>query len=290
LTCTQVSSIPFLDAIRKEAVQLCDPQSFDSSSTLDNCNATFDDRLGIQNTDMMKAISTQYVTISLLVMSSVGTWICTPAVGQEAKTVAQEVRHYEILVKGKHAGSMKVVITDTDDGLTTVMTDAAVEFNAIVYTYHYDFHGNETWRGDCLISVDYRAVDGGTKLKTHADCDPHGSVVDVPGKNPQTGPMLAMTTNFWHEPISAKGSVLQVLDADQETICSTRIDEVTYDAVEFRGCKLNCTHYHLGGNLVSDLWFDGQHRLVCQQVIEDGYPTETRLTQITPGAAEVVRR
>ena len=64
------------------------------------------------------------------------------------KTVAQEVRDYEILVKGKHAGSMKVVITDTDDGLTTVMTDAAVEFNVIVYTYRYEFHGNESWRGE----------------------------------------------------------------------------------------------------------------------------------------------
>ena len=141
-----------------------------------------------------------------------------------------------------------------------------------------------------LISVDDRAVDGGTKLKTHAHCDSHGSVVEVPDKNPQTGPMLAMTTNFWHAPISSKGSVLQILDADQGTIYSTRIDDVTNDDVDVGGRALNCTHFHLAGKLVSDLWFDGQHRLVRQQMIEDGYPTETRLTQITLRAAEVARR
>jgi hypothetical protein len=239
---------------------------------------------------MMKAITTRYVTISWLVISSVGTWICSPVFAQPVQTLAQEVRDYEILVKGKPAGSMKAVITDTDDGLTTVITDATVEYNVIVYTYRYNFHGNETWHGDRLISVDDRAVDGGTKLMTRAHCDLHGSVVEVLGKSPQTGPTLAMTTNFWHAPTSPRGSVLEVLDADQGKICATRIDDVTNDAVAVRERVLNCTHYHLGGNLVADLWFDGQHRLVRQQMIEDGYPTETRLTQITPGAVEVARR
>ena len=239
---------------------------------------------------MMKEISTQYVTIILLVMSGVGTWVYTPIFAQEARKVAQEVRDYEILVKGTHAGTMKSVITDTEDDMTTVTTDATVEFNVVVYTYRYEFHGNEIWHGDRLISVDDRAVDGGKKLATRAHCDLHGSVVEVLGKNPQTGPMLAMTTNCWRSAASPTGSVLEILDADQGTIYSTRIADVTNDDVDVGGRALNCTHYHLAGKLVSDLWFDDQHRLVRQQMIEDGYPTETRLTQITRCEAEVARR
>ena len=146
-------------------------QSFDTLSTCDNGNSTFEDRFGIRDTNMMKAITTRYATIGLLVISSVGKWICSPVFAQQARILAQEVRDYEILVKGKHAGSMRAVITDTDDGLTTVITDATVEYNVMVYTYRYNFHGDETWHGDRLISVDDRAVDGGTQLVTRAHCD-----------------------------------------------------------------------------------------------------------------------
>jgi hypothetical protein len=237
----------------------------------------------------MKAMTTRYLTMYLLNIGSVCTWMCLPVFAQQAKILAQEARAYEILIKGKHAGNMTSVITDTDDGLTAVTTDATAEFNVVVYTYRYEFHGNEIWHGDRLISVEDRAVDGGKKLATCAHCDLRGSVVEVLGKNPQTGPMLAMTTNFWRAPVAPRGSVLEVLDADQGTVYSTRIDDVTNDDVDVGGRALNCTHYHLAGKLVSDLWFDGQHRLVRQQMIEDGYPTETRLTQITRGAAEVAR-
>ena len=44
--------------------------------------------------------------------------------------------------------------------------------------------------------------------------------------------------------------------------------------------QVTCSRYRLSGDLEADLWFDGQNRIVRQKTIEDGYPTEVRLTRV----------
>jgi hypothetical protein len=237
---------------------------------------------------MTKLSTTSCNALCWLAYPLVGIWLCLPASGQSPQVRAEEVREYEVLVKGKPAGNVHTRITDTDDGVTTVVTDAAVALNYIVYTYRYEFHGREVWQGDRLMSVDNRGFDDGTKFSARAHRDLSGSVVEVLAMGPQAGPTLAMTTNYWHAPKTTASSVVQLLDADKGTFHGAHIDEITPDVVDAAGRKIDCSHYRLGGDLTADLWFDNQHRLVRQQTLEDGYPTESRLTRLTSSAQGIV--
>jgi Family of unknown function (DUF6134) len=225
-----------------------------------------------------------------LLCPMIGLSLCALAYGQPPQVRAEETREFEILVKGKPAGHMTAKITDTDDGRTTVSTDAAVTLDYVVYKYRYEFHGREVWQGNQLAIVDARAFDGGTQLATHAQNDSRGATIEILGKSAQPGPALAMTTDFWHAPTVAKGSVIQVLDADQGAVHALRIEDVATEQLVIAGRNIACTHYHLGGDLAADLWFDAEQRLVQEQTTEDGRPVETRLTRITSGGQEVARR
>ena len=200
------------------------------------------------------------------------------------------MREYEILVKGKPAGSVTTTIADTNDSRTTVITDVSVALEYIVYTYRYEYHGREVWHGNQLDTVEGRGLDGNTKFATRAHSDISGSIVEVMGKGPRSGPILAMTTNYWHCPAAAKGGVFQLLDADEGSVHAARVDDVTPDVVEVAARVINCTHYRLGGDMTADLWFDDKDRLVREQAVEDGYPIESRLIRITSSVPEVARR
>ena len=222
----------------------------------------------------------RFIGAGWLLCPLVGLWLCPIARGQSPPVRAEEVREYEILVKGKPAGSATTRITDTNDGLTAVSTDAAVAIDFVVYTYRYEFHGREVWRGNRLTSVDVRAVDGNAQFATRARIDMQGSTIEIPGKRPQAGPALAMTTNYWHAPPASKGNAFALLDADQGAVHAGRIEDVASEQLLLAGRKIDCTHYRLGGDLPADLWFDDQDRIVRQKSLEQGHWMELRLKQI----------
>jgi hypothetical protein len=215
-----------------------------------------------------------------------GAYLSHPAFGQSSHVLAEEVREYEILVKEAPAGHRTTRITDTDNGLTNVSTDANVDLSYVVYTYHYEFHGQEVWQGNRLISVDDRAVDGGKQLAIRASINASGSTIENSGKCPVLGPVLSMTTSFWRAPEGTKDAEVKLLDADQGSVHTNQIIDITSERVTVGAHQIDCTHYHLGHDLAADLWFDSQHRLVQQQSIEDGYPVQIQLTRITRNPAQ----
>jgi hypothetical protein len=238
---------------------------------------------------MAKWIAARELLVAFSTCTIFAILLCPIACGQSPQAAAEEVREFEILVSGKPAGSSTLRIAETQNGLTTVRTDAVVNLSYVVYTYRYEFHGQEVWQANRLVSVEDRAVDGGTRLAINARNDPHGSVIQAQGKNPVAGPVLSMTTSYWRAPDGPKGSTLKLLEADQGNVHNVRIDNITSEQLSVDGKQLASTHYHLDGDLVADLWFDSQHRLVRQQTTEDGYLTELRLTRITTSASQLAR-
>jgi hypothetical protein len=196
-------------------------------------------------------------------------------------TLAEEKREYEILVREKLAGSMSIRIADRADGSTSVSTEAAVTLNFILYSYRYEFHGREVWQGSRLISTENHGIDDGKQFATRATNNPKGSTIEILGKKPAAGPLLAMTTNYWRASDRPKGSQLVLLDADQGTIHTVRVESVTAEEVRIQERMVDCTHFHLVGDLNADLWFDRNRRLVRQQTTEDGYPVTLQLARIT---------
>jgi hypothetical protein len=220
------------------------------------------------------------VILRSLAWMSCAFWLCPAGYGQAPTVRSEEVREFEILVNGKPSGTSTTIITEGDNGLTTACTDASVTLNYFVYAYRYEFHGREVWQDNHLVSVENRAVDDGTQLAIHARSDLHGSVIDTQGKVSVAGPVLSMTTSYWRAPEGQKGGTLKVLDADQGTVHTLRIDAIALEHLVISGNQLECTHFRLSGDLVANLWFDDRHRLVRQQTTEDGHPVELRLSRI----------
>jgi Family of unknown function (DUF6134) len=200
----------------------------------------------------------------------------------QALRPADQVREYALSVNGKLTGQLSQRIRSTDDSTLIVSTNAEVKLSYVVYTYRYSFSGSETWHGNRLEAVDNHAEDDGKKLAVRAAASSGGSTIAILGKNPVTGPAIAMTTNYWRAPEETQGGTIAVLDADQGSIHELRVDKVTEEQIHLSDRSLECRRFQLVGDLPAELWFDHDNLLVQQRTTEDGRPVEIRLVKITP--------
>jgi hypothetical protein len=214
-----------------------------------------------------------------------------PARGQAPRMLADEVREYEVLIKGKAAGKTFIHISDNDDGTTVAATDTNVKIESWLFTYKHEYHGREVWRGDQMLRADGHAIDDGKKLAVHATVSERGSVIEWPGKKQQPAPKLAMTTNYWRLPDMPPGTNnLSFMDSDTGGIETGWLKRVGPEQITVGGQPMACTHYRVVGTAKAELWFDRRARLMRQQSVEDGYPTELRLTRIHDNSDTALRR
>jgi hypothetical protein len=208
------------------------------------------------------------------------------ALAQQAHLVAEEVREFEILVKGQSCGSNRIKIIDTDDGMTLVTAEVSLALDYIVYTYRYEFHGKEAWQGARLVWVDDWAIDAGKKLSARARVDTRGSIVDANGKSNRSAPVLDMTTSYWRAPpIGGKSQRCSLLDADQGTVHVANVEPLGMESINVMDRKLDAAHFRFSGGVTVDLWVDDQGRMVWQKAVEEGYPTELRLKRLIKNTA-----
>ena len=201
-----------------------------------------------------------------------------------AKVNAQttdEIRQYDVIVKNKPVGNVSIRISQDADGTTTATTDTSIEAAFLFIKYRYEFHSNEQWRGDRFVQMASRTNDNGTPLSVQAVVAMHDSQIDVQGKVSRTGPPLAMTENYWRLPgAEAAKENFSIIEPDTGIVRSVRLQSVGPDSVTVDGHAIACNHYRLTGEAAADLWYDAQGRLVRQQTVEQGYPTEQRLARI----------
>jgi hypothetical protein len=213
------------------------------------------------------------IVTSLLVLPGV------VSAAESQQPVAAESREFEILVSGKPAGKSAMVIAEFADGDTLVATAAEVRLNFVVYEYVYKFDGKERWRGDQLTSFECQAVDGRTKCATSGQLAGQGTHVVVNGAKPSMAPVFAMSTNYWRPPrAESLDQPVPIIDTDTGKTFHVKFHRAGQERLRLGKQETDCTHYQLSGDRKADLWFDGQNRLVRQACVEDGYPTEVRLT------------
>jgi hypothetical protein len=194
---------------------------------------------------------------------------------------ADEVREYEVLVKQKPVGRISTWVTEAQDGTTVAVIDTAVEAEFFLIKYRYEFHGKETWQGDRLVRLESHTNDNGKLLAVSAAVDSNGSRIDVKSKPVRSGPVLAMTSNYWRLPnAELAAGKLSIIDSDTGAILNVRFQRVGPDSLVIDGRRTACEHYRVSGDTAAELWFDGQRRLIRQQTVEQGYPTELRLARI----------
>ncbi|HVX10648.1 MAG TPA: DUF6134 family protein [Pirellulales bacterium] len=204
-------------------------------------------------------------------------WLGVPAYGQA--TVSEEVREFEILVKDKPAGKSTLRISDLADGTTNVVSEVHVKLNYLVFVYRYDFSGQEKWRGARLLSSENRATDDGKKFDASAKLEADRYRIEANGRA-RGEPVIDMTTDYWRAPEMNESRRLTLMNADRGTIHTVRVERLAPETLTLGMQQVNCSHYRFTGDVQAELWYDGQNRLVRQKSVEDGYPTELRLTRL----------
>ena len=235
----------------------------------------------------IRSVSTTTLPISLLCCTVLGGWLGESACGQTL--VCEEVRQFDVLVKDKPAGTNTIRIRDFNDGTTRVETVVDVKISFVVFSYRYEFRGQETWRDRRLISTENQATDDGKKFTARAEATPAGFQVETNGRG-RREPLIDMTTNFWRVPVEKPDQSLALMNADRGTIHIAKVERLASQSLDIGAQQVSCSHYRVSGDVEAELWFDGQGRIVRQKSIEDGYPTELRLTHLrreTPRTAQL---
>ncbi len=205
---------------------------------------------------------------------------------QTPQSAAEELREYEVVVKQKTMGKVSIRTRATQDGATISITDTNVEAEYLLMKHRYEYHGQETWRGDRLVRLDSRTNDNGKQLAVSASVDSGRSVVNIKGKQPQAGPAFVMSSNFWRLPdLRSASGKFAIIDSDTGTSFEVKLADIGAETVTLGNQKVACEHYRISGETAADLWFDGQGRLVRQQTVEQGFQTELRLARVSTGSA-----
>ncbi|HEX7377321.1 MAG TPA: DUF6134 family protein [Pirellulales bacterium] len=221
-----------------------------------------------------------HLSLSAALVAALAPFSLPPPAAQGQNVVNEEAREFDIFVKDKPAGTCVIRISDLDDGTTRMTSEVNVKLNVVVFTYQYQFSGQELWRGDRLLSTSNQATDGGKKFDAKASADQGGFHIEANGRRHDAA-VIDMTTNYWRPPQPRPDGSLTLMDADRGAIRAAKVERLPNEAIAFGRQQVTCSHYRLSGDVHSELWFDGQNRIVRQKGLEEGHRTEVRLTRIT---------
>jgi len=194
--------------------------------------------------------------------------------------ISSETRTYEVVVDRAKSGQSTLTITRYSDGSEVVNTDAKVTVTWAVFTYVYEFHGQERWQRGRLEQLSSRAIDGGRRLSLSATRTERGFTI-VKSSGPQeASPDIQLTTNYWRQPSTMAAGSLNILDADNGTLYEARTELVGQQELTIAGRRATCNGLRLKGGVDVELWFDSAGYLVRQVGMEDGHHLELRLVAV----------
>jgi len=204
--------------------------------------------------------------------------------------VASETRTYDILIDRAKSGQSSIPILRYSDGSEVASTDAKVTVTWTVFTYVYEFQGEERWRQGRLEQLNSRAVDGGRRLSLTASRADHGFSISKSGKPSAPSRDVQFTTNYWRLPSAVvMGNPLAILDADNGKIYEAKMESIGQEELSVAGRPIPCTGYRLKGAVEVELWFDAAGYLVRQVGREDGHQTELRLSSVQQPSVALAR-
>jgi hypothetical protein len=191
----------------------------------------------------------------------------------KASAVETEVREFNIEVDGKVAGRYTMTITRQDDGILSMQAAANLAFKANwFYTYEYSYNGTEHWKDGRLWQLTSKCNDDGTRYEVMAQAEGQALRLRVNGKE-RTCRQDAWTTSYWM--LADKrfhNQPVPLLDADNGKVYNGKLHDFGIKQIQVIGQMVNCHHFRVTGGPAdpSDLFFDGENRLVRQEFTEQG--------------------
>jgi hypothetical protein len=189
-----------------------------------------------------------------------------------------ERRTFTVLVDGKPQGNSVMEIQSKDDGTVAVTVASKVEVK-IVIKYTFNFQGTEVWKEDKLLQMITSTNDNGKKLTVSLERKQDGFTINATGKDSAVKGELWPTT-YWKLPPEGMRTDVNLIDSDTGKIIPVKMEKVGTEKLTVAGQTVNSNHYHLSGGLKADLWYDGNNRLLRQEMVEQGHRTVLELSRL----------
>jgi Family of unknown function (DUF6134) len=213
---------------------------------------------------MMSALRTSLAAI-LFSTLSLGTILAIRAAALET-----EVREFSVEIEGKPAGQYVMTVTKQDNGILSMKGEANISFKYLLVTYTYTYRGVEHWKDGKLIELNSHCNDDGKKTEVNAQLQNDWLVLKVNGHQ-RNCRRDVWTTTYWmlaHE--SFHNKAVPLLDADTGKEYLGQLKFVGREQIMVAGGQVDCHHFRVTGGPTSpcDLWFDAEHKLVRQELID----------------------
>jgi hypothetical protein len=190
-----------------------------------------------------------------------------------------ERRTFTVSVDEKPSGSHQLTIETKDDGSENVTAQADVAVKALIFSYQYAYHGDESWKDGRLLRLSTSTNDNGKKHTVAAKATKDGLAMKADGRDSMVKGAV-WPTSYWKLP-KERGPSLVLLDADTGKLIDAKLEKVGVDKLSLLGQKIDANHYRLSGGVRADLWFDGDDRLVRQESIEEGRRVVLEMSGLT---------
>lgn len=135
----------------------------------------------------------------------------------------------------------------------SIAADFDVRYVALSF-YNYKHRNTETWRGNCLESIDATTDDNGKQLAVQGSRASDGFRVKA-SKGQRLLPECIMSFAYWNPDFLRQGRLLNSQTGDFENVTITRLGP---ERIQVRKRPVEATRYKLKGDGIDiDLWYAG---------------------------------
>jgi hypothetical protein len=190
-----------------------------------------------------------------------------------------ETRTYIVAVDGTKSGDYQLVIQRQDDGTVTVSAQSNVRVTLLaipVYTYNYS--ATEVWLNGRLQHFQGSGKEKGKEFAVRADLDGTTIRVQAMGKEHRTQPDIWLTSCWQLPEAKYRNNNVMLLGCDTGNDIASRLQYIGNDQLNVAGQTQTCSHYRVMKDVLHDVWYDAQERLVRDEWVSSGHRTTVEMT------------
>jgi Family of unknown function (DUF6134) len=191
---------------------------------------------------------------------------------QQAGASETEAREFTIEVDGKACGQYVMTITKQDSGIVSMQAVANMTLKLLIRTYRYQFEGTEHWKNGRLLQLNSKSDDDGKKNEVSAKAEPQSLRLRVNGQERNCRWDVWTTSYFQVADQRFHNQAVPLLDNDTGKEYLGQLKLLAAETLTLGGKAQTCQHFRVSGgpSQATDLWFDGEGRLVRQEFTEEG--------------------
>jgi hypothetical protein len=201
-----------------------------------------------------------------------------------AQAAGSETRQFTVMVDGKKSGDYQLVVQPQVDGSVVVSAQSEVRVTLLgIAVYTYSYRARETWKDGRLQTFESSGKEKGKDFSVRAQKFDlkTGAVLRVQatdGKVRDTRPDL-WTTSCWQlPPAQYRNNNVVLLGCDTGAEIQSRLQLVATEQIKVAGQTMTCTHYRVMKDVLHDVWYDAQERMVRDEWVSSGHKTVVEMT------------